>query len=347
MKRLTFLSLFLTVSVLSSNLFAYPYGGGTGEPNEPYLIYDANQMNAIGADPCNWDKHFKLKADIDLSRFTGTDFNIIGYWDERGPNEPFTGVFDGAGHIISNFQYACGYKTDYVALFGYVGGGEIKNLGLKDVAIKLSEGSCVATLVGFNEGTVSNCYATGSVWADYAVGGLVSINYGEVSCCFAKTSVTSGPSAGGLVAYNPGSISNCYATGQVMGSGKVGGLVCQNWGTIVNCYATGWVMPGGHIPPGGLVGLNCCGDVIDSFWDTETSQMSHSDGGTGLPTDEMQIISTFIDAGWDFVETWGIGENQTYPFLRQYPAGDINHDRRVDFLDVAIIADHWLEGAGQ
>ena len=25
------------------------YGGGTGEPNDPYLIYDANQMNEIGA----------------------------------------------------------------------------------------------------------------------------------------------------------------------------------------------------------------------------------------------------------------------------------------------------------
>ena len=25
------------------------YGGGTGEPNDPYLIYTAEQMNAIGA----------------------------------------------------------------------------------------------------------------------------------------------------------------------------------------------------------------------------------------------------------------------------------------------------------
>lgn len=25
------------------------YGGGSGEPNDPYLIYDANHMQAIGA----------------------------------------------------------------------------------------------------------------------------------------------------------------------------------------------------------------------------------------------------------------------------------------------------------
>ena len=54
------------------------YGGGAGEPNDPYLIYTAEQMNAIGADPNDWDKHFKLMADIDLSQYTGTEFNLIG-----------------------------------------------------------------------------------------------------------------------------------------------------------------------------------------------------------------------------------------------------------------------------
>ena len=96
MKPKCFISAIVIASLLPC--LSWAYTGGTGEPNDPYLIYDANQMNAIGADPCDWDKHFKLMADIDLSRFTGTDFNIIGYWDERGPNEPFTGVFDGTGH---------------------------------------------------------------------------------------------------------------------------------------------------------------------------------------------------------------------------------------------------------
>lgn len=63
------------------------YGGGTGEPNDPYLIYTAEQMNTIGADLDDWDKHFKLMADIDLSGYTGTDFNIIGI----GNRNAFTG----------------------------------------------------------------------------------------------------------------------------------------------------------------------------------------------------------------------------------------------------------------
>jgi len=57
----------------------------------------------------------------------------------------------------------------------------------------------------------------------------------------------------------------------------------------------------------------------------------------------MKTESTFTDANWDFIEIWDIGENQTYPFLRVYPAGDINHDDIVNFHDLAILADHWLQ----
>ena len=45
------------------------YGGGTAEPNDPYLIYTAEHLNALGAEPNDYDKHFKLMADIDLSGY--------------------------------------------------------------------------------------------------------------------------------------------------------------------------------------------------------------------------------------------------------------------------------------
>jgi hypothetical protein len=50
------------------------YGGGSGDPNDPYLIYTAEQMNAIGANQSDWDKHFKLTTDIDLSAYRDTDY---------------------------------------------------------------------------------------------------------------------------------------------------------------------------------------------------------------------------------------------------------------------------------
>jgi hypothetical protein len=57
----------------------------------------------------------------------------------------------------------------------------------------------------------------------------------------------------------------------------------------------------------------------------------------------MKTKSTFTNAGWDFVEVWGIGEGQTYPFLRTEPAGDSNYDKKVDLIDLAILSSHWLE----
>ncbi|MGD8501059.1 MAG: GLUG motif-containing protein, partial [Phycisphaerales bacterium] len=137
------------------------------------------------------------------------------------------------------------------------------------------------------------------------------------------------------------------STGNASGISKVGGLVGVNQGTIDNCYSVGSVE--GATDVGGLVGsLNAHsfypdGTVSDSFWDIETSGQTTSNGGTGKTTAEMKRENTFTDSGWDFVEIWGIGENQTYPYLRVYPAGDLNHDGRVDLLDLALLAAHWLQ----
>jgi len=75
------------------------YSGGTGEPNDPYLIATASDMNQIGAEPNDWSSHFLLVNDINLAKYSGEEFNIIG------TGIPFTGVFDGNGHTISNFTY--------------------------------------------------------------------------------------------------------------------------------------------------------------------------------------------------------------------------------------------------
>ena len=102
------------------------YGAGSGRPKDPYLIYTSEQMNTIGACQRDCDKCFKLMVDVDLNSYTGTSFNIIG-----SCNYPFTDVFNGNGHIISNFTYTS-TDTDYIGLFRYVDGenAEIKNLGL-------------------------------------------------------------------------------------------------------------------------------------------------------------------------------------------------------------------------
>jgi hypothetical protein len=92
------------------------------------------------------------------------------------------------------------------------------------------------------------------------------------------------------------------------------------------------------------------GTISGSYWDIETSnepnmcgnpEDPNCDNSYGLPTSQLHQQSTFQD--WDFINTWNIGENQTYPYLRVYLAGYINHDRIVNFFDFAIIADQWIE----
>jgi hypothetical protein len=90
------------------------------------------------------------------------------------------------------------------------------------------------------------------------------------------------------------------------------------------------------------VGENDDGGVWECFWDIETSGLTTSDGGEGKTTAEMQTASTFLEADWDFVDVWGIGENQTYPYLRKYSAADINQDDIVSFPDLTILAENWL-----
>ena len=400
---------------------SFPTVAGSGTENDPYLIYTAEQLNAIGLFPCELDKHFKLMADIDLNGFTGTEFNIIG-----NDKVAFTGVFDGNGHTISNFTY--NLKRDFVGIFGkarapariealglinpninagwytgslvgdlghgtagtigtitncyvvagritggrYVGGLAGRNLGI--FTITNCDSSCsvrgnlvVGGLVGQNYEVITNCYATGSVSGESWVGGLVGAHAsGIITNCYATGSVSfwgNDKFFGGLVGLNGSTITNCYSLGSVLGNTLVGGLAGRNLGTITNCFATGDVT--GQDKVGGLVGLNAllvsANDAIykgkitncysvgrvtgwtdiggllgfndgftvsNSFWDIQTSGQTTSAGGTAKTTIEMQSATTFLDAGWDFMDEiengteniWWIDEGQDYPRLWWEPS---------------------------
>ncbi|MHC4537394.1 MAG: hypothetical protein ACYS6K_25935, partial [Planctomycetota bacterium] len=147
------------------------YGGGSGTAGDPYRIYNAGQMNAIGADSNDWDKHFKLMADIDLGGYTGTSFNLIGF----DVYNSFVGVFDGNSHTISNFTWSSS-GGDVIGLFRHVADA---NALIKDVELinpNIDAGnSSVGSLVGYlGLGTVTGCYSKGgSVSGGWYVGGLV------------------------------------------------------------------------------------------------------------------------------------------------------------------------------
>ncbi|MBC8471068.1 MAG: hypothetical protein H8D56_16475 [Planctomycetes bacterium] len=283
------------------------FGGGTGIPDDPYLIYTAEQLNEIGTDLENLNKHFKLMNDIDLGGYTGEDFNIIG----TSYSQRFSGVFDGNGKRIHNFTYTS-KDRDYVGLFGSVGrkNALIKNLGLIDVNIDAGEGQNVGSLVGnLREATIRGCYARGgSVSGDNDVGGLVGyIQESSIADSYTAVTVSGGNYVGGLAGHNwdftvrfgeksTNMISNCCSTGSVLGKISVGGLVGNNHeGKIFNCYSSGNVISDRDSAwiHGGLVGRNSEGTITNCYSTGNVSGAMDVGGLVGHNTQSGKITNCF------------------------------------------------------
>ena len=228
--------------------------------------------------------HYRLETSLDLSGITWS--MAVVPW--------FGGAFDGNGYVISNLQIQGG---SYLGLFGELGPeAKLSHLGLE--AVDVNGDWYVGGLVGYNWASITNCYSTGTVTGhNYYVGGLAGGN-------------------------EDGSIAASHSAGTVSGDVRVGGLVGYSWrGSITASYSTGTVT--GNEDVGGLVGDHDYGSATASFWDVETSGQITSVGGTGRTTAEMRTASTFLDAGWDFVDemangtedTWWILEGWDYPRL--------------------------------
>ena len=199
-------------------------------------INNAHQLQLVAM---NTSASYTLVQNIDASA-TGNNSDV---WSSSGfapignSSTPFTGTFDGLGHTIGSF-YINLPSANNVGLFGYTGSAAvIRNVGL--VGGSVTGSSDVGALVGYNNGTIGNSYATGNVSGSSYVGGLVGQNRGTI---------------------------DCYATGNVSGTNYVGGLVgSNNGGMVSNSFASGSVT--GTTSVGGLVGSNNGGTVSNSFWD--------------------------------------------------------------------------------
>ncbi len=266
--------------------------------------------------------NYALGADIDATATTAWN-NGSGFLPVGNGGTSFTGRFDGLGHTITGLSINS-FLGD-IGLFGFTDANStISNLGL--VGGSVSGDSFVGELVGFNNGTISNSYATGSVNGAIRIrqniGGLVGANGGTISNAYATGNISGVINVGGLVGVNIGTISNTYATGSVSGSSSVGGLVGGNSGSISNSYATGSVSSPELV--GGLVGSNNGGTITNAFWDTQTTTQSISAGGIGKTSVEMKQLATFNSAGWNISNTsgssavWRLYEGSTTPLLRYW-----------------------------
>jgi hypothetical protein len=329
-----------------------------------YIPYLAGEFDGNGHKISNLSFNFDFVSNVGLFGYLTnngkvTDLaaekvNITGYcyvgglvgWNIEGTvsNSYSTGSVIGGGMVAglvgmnSEGIVSNSYSTSNVTGGGFVGG--LVGINYKGTVSDSHSNNSVAGwfivggLVGMNDGTVRKSYSSGSVTSDGDVGGLVGTNgEGTISYSYSTSSVTcSGPCVGGLVGRSDGyssTMSNSYSTGSVTGNSSVGGLVgLIVEGNVSKSYSTGNVT--GVTDVGGLIGENEGeGTISNSFWDTQTSGQTTSDGGTGKTTAQMQDIATFSGAAWNIIavalnETnptyiWNIVDNVTYPFLSWQP----------------------------
>jgi hypothetical protein len=195
-------------------------------------------------------RHYKLAGNVTL---TGSN----NWTAICATSASFTGSFDGQGYTIANLSI--NNTTGNQGMFGIIGNGWVKNLGLTNVSI--TGNANVGGLVGVNSGTIQNCYTAGTVkGTDNNVGGLVGVNNSFVQKCYSTANVEGKGYTGGIAGSNSSAtILDCYATGNVtsFNSGYAGGIAGSNNNDslIQNCYATGTVTSGAFFA-GGVVGNN-------------------------------------------------------------------------------------------
>ena len=270
-----------------------------------------------------WDDASYSSTSNKIIWTTGEGWEPIGYYKNSNDNKPFTAIFEGNSHTISNLMINRS-DTSYVGFFGYTNSSStVTDIGLLNINIQGADS--VGGLVGSNNGSITNSYAMGTVTGNYRVGGLVGSNNGNgsvMSSYATGTVIGTGVHVGGLVGYNNGDITNSYAMGAVTGDRFVGGLVGDNGGSITNSYATGAVTGNSNV--GGLVGYND-GLITNSYWNTQTSGLATSAGGDGVTsatTAQLQsptapgTTTTEVYYGWSS-DDWDFGTSSQYPILKK------------------------------
>ena len=242
---------------------------------------------------------YRLANDIDASgtalwNDSGTGTNLLeGFAPIGAEDAPFTGIFDGRGHLIRKLVIRRS-ALEGVGLFGCVEtNGSVQNVGV--IGPSVTGYGRVGALVGQNKGLIARSYATGQVTGYWSVGGAVGENNGTVAECFVTGAPKTGAyEVGGLAGYNDGTIRYCYALTQVLADLSFGDLVGADWGSVEKSYRP-----------------------------IKGSGPEDAQPGTGVTIGQMRQQATFT--GWSFGTTWGIQEGDGTPYLQAFAEGKTIH----------------------
>jgi len=229
------------------------FAGGNGSENNPFLITNVTQLQAIRN--ASNSAHFRLINDIDALATSGWNggqgFNPIGQ---------FNGSLDGAGYTVNNLTinrpglYNCAFITQMGAM------AVVQNITFANATVR--GGDRTAMFSGTLGGTLSNVTGSGMVIGGSTVGGIAGQMDAGSSVLNSTMTVNvtgTGDWVGGITGLlNSNAIlTNVANTGNVSGQARVGGVTGQvNSGAIItNAVITGNVTGTGDLV-GGLVGYN-------------------------------------------------------------------------------------------
>ncbi|MCL2038893.1 MAG: hypothetical protein FWG85_00515 [Bacteroidetes bacterium] len=274
MKKYFIYFLFL---IYSNVLLSWP-GGGSGETNDPYLIWDKYDLENLNdsleyyvnyGSGWSYNKHFRLMVSID-----NVNKMIAG--------DVFSGYFHGNGKKITvELENILGcalfVALDYGGIIDSLTvDGYINVLPGSVMGSTVAGGAGITTGISLNGGAIIHCVNNVIInlaFADQQIlGGIVSDNYsnGTISQCINNVDISGIDVIGGIAGRNiGGTITNCINTGKITATnsgsnlagtgvytGGIGGVVGEflNNGQILNCVNLGTII--GQRNVGGIVGYS-------------------------------------------------------------------------------------------
>ena len=307
------------------------FASGTGEPSDPYIITKIEHLWNVRKHN-EETKHFELANDLDFDNAshyqnsTHQSTNITGIgWKVLGTSPSHhMSTWDGKGYTIYNlFHNDTG--SNYASLFGYVQGGTIENLHIRNADVSGDDYSAI--FVSYSQGgTIKNCSATGNVTGDQNSGGFAGQQLSStVRNCYVIANVTIYRRSGGFIGktqFNAKYI-DCYARAYVTRKSgstftEIGGFVgWADYGDFDNCFVVGDVYYEGISDPinrgfGGSYGVST--DVDNCYWDKTVSGIYTDSEATGKTTTQLQTWSTF-DPEYDIGNSTTTNYNDGYPYL--------------------------------
>jgi hypothetical protein len=255
---------------------APPFSGGNGSVNNPFQIMNVSQLQNMSA---NLSAHYVLVNDIDCTNTSSWDSGK-GFVPIGNSTNRFNGSFDGQGFNITNLYF--NVSDYYRGLFGYTNVTvQISNVTLINVTILGGKDDC-GGLVGYNQGTITNCHVNGYIldcsssgyvqgYTDYCGGLVGSLENSFVDKCNSSSIVNGTEDVGGLIgaAYSTSYINNSYSTGTIYGTSDwIGGFIGYlSKGTINNSFSTSNIIANTSVGPnyvGGFAGENN-ENIINSY----------------------------------------------------------------------------------